>query len=134
MVGLSVVLEGQNSQLELIVNKLDTASNGNTDRLQPQLNKAMVIHQTHIPSSSLPYSPTNINVPPALTENPSSFPAGRETELSSSYSRPPPVFLDSCCFCKAKLMPGRDIYMYKWGVSLILDFLFVVIFVDQRTR
>ncbi|KAG6756955.1 hypothetical protein POTOM_037254 [Populus tomentosa] len=36
---------------------------------------------------------------------------------SPRFSFPVPTFLDQCFFCGQKLLPGKDIYMYKSFVS-----------------
>ncbi|KAK3417971.1 FCS-Like Zinc finger 15 [Eucalyptus grandis] len=90
MVGLSVVLEGQNS-----------GSSSVHSKKSPQvINKATM---SMVINGAAPPSPTP-------TSSTSSF--SRRSSLPSS-AFPALAFLDQCFLCKKKLSQGKDIYMYK---------------------
>ncbi|KAJ6989430.1 FCS-Like Zinc finger 15 [Populus alba] len=85
MVGLSIVLEAQKS--------------GSVSSKTPQvINKAtmMMMMISNKPSS-----------PPSSSSATASLPSYR------SCSFPVPAFLEQCFLCGQKLLPGKDIYMYK---------------------
>lgn len=114
MVGLSVVLEGQKSNLELV------SSHGRDGDRQQRLvvdsstgKLARVVHHTSIPSSSPGPASTRNNDRFALTAVTYSYP-GRDLGRFSHVRAPPVLFLDRCFLCKTKLLPSRDIYMYRW--------------------
>ncbi|KAJ6904312.1 hypothetical protein NC651_021445 [Populus alba x Populus x berolinensis] len=85
MVGLSIVLEAQKS--------------GSVSSKTPQvINKAtmMMMMISNKPSS-----------PPSFSSATASLPSYRNCSL------PVPAFLEQCFLCGQKLLPGKDIYMYK---------------------
>lgn len=91
MVGLSIVLEGEQSSSnnstagflkQVMVNKASAAA-------------ARVVMTSHFSSSS--YVIPHLSSPRHSVHFPSR----------------PPVFLDVCFLCKNDLLPGKDIYMYK---------------------
>lgn len=89
MVGLSVVLEGQNGGTS-------TTSAGVSKKIPQVINKATMVINSNtklFSPSALPYYPKNCNNPPYLPTNPN--------------------FLDKCFLCNQKLLLGKDIYMYK---------------------
>ncbi|KAI6693026.1 hypothetical protein NL676_020736 [Syzygium grande] len=91
MVGLSVVLEGQRS-----------GSSSVHSKKSPQvINKATM---SMVINGAAPPSPT------PTSSSSSSF--CRRNSLPFSVF-PAPAFLDQCFLCKNKLLPGKDIYMYK---------------------
>lgn len=93
MVGLSVVLEGQRS-----------GSSSVHSKKSPQvINKATM---SMVINGAAPPSPT----PTSSSSSSSSF--CRRNSLPFSVF-PAPAFLDQCFLCKNKLLPGKDIYMYK---------------------
>lgn len=133
MVGLSVVLEGRRSHLGHVINKNIAITGNTTDRRDQQplvvnatSNEAMVIHHSSLLSPSTPpISPVN-DGSSAPSADPRSFP-GRETEWFNSFPQPSTVFLDRCSLCGTRLVPGRDIYMYKWAPSLLSWLIIVLI-------
>ncbi|XP_021806186.1 uncharacterized protein LOC110750206 [Prunus avium] len=90
MVGLSIVLEGQKR------------SGGVGKNIPQVINKTtmVVINKPSSSSSCLP-SPSN--------------PSKSHKNLLFSPQTPflAPTFLDQCFLCRQKLLPGKDIYMYK---------------------
>lgn len=89
MVGLSVVLEGQNGGTS-------TTIAGVSKKIPQVINKATMV----INSSTKPFSP-------------SALPYYLKTFTNSPYLPPNPSFLDKCFLCDQKLLLGKDIYMYK---------------------
>ncbi|KAF5738729.1 hypothetical protein HS088_TW13G01630 [Tripterygium wilfordii] len=84
MVGLSIVLEAQKGVI-----------NHNNKKIPQVINKTtMIINNKNKPSSSSSSSSTS-------------------KRLSQSSSFPVPTFLEHCFLCRQKLLPGKDIYMYK---------------------
>ncbi|EEF45563.1 FCS-Like Zinc finger 15 [Ricinus communis] len=85
MVGLSILLEAQQKQQVGFAN--------NNKKKTPQvINKATL----------------NMMM---INKLPSPLPSS--TSLSSLSSFKPPTFLEHCFLCGQKLLPGKDIYMYK---------------------
>ncbi|KAF8011154.1 hypothetical protein BT93_J1697 [Corymbia citriodora subsp. variegata] len=89
MVGLSVVLEGRNSGSTSVQNK-------KSPQVVNKATMSMVLNGAAPPSPS----PTS-----------SSSLSRRSSQPFSVF--PAPAFLDQCFLCKNKLLPGKDIYMYK---------------------
>ena len=92
MVGLSIVLEGQKSGSSTSVSKNKKVINKTTMIINNNNNK---------PSPSSPSS----------SSSSSNFSLYRS--FSSVSTVPTQTFLDQCFLCKQKLLPGKDIYMYK---------------------
>lgn len=89
MVGLSVVLEGQNGGTS-------TTSAGVSKKIPQVINKATMVINSNtklFSPSAWPYYPKNC--------------------ANSPYLPPNPNFLDKCFLCNQKLLLGKDIYMYK---------------------
>ncbi|KAK4770443.1 hypothetical protein SAY87_030975 [Trapa incisa] len=113
MVGLSAVLESQKSQPELVMSKSVVVNSSIDHRgggplaVSHRNPRVTVTHHTSLsllsPSSLLPY-PKDNSSSSAQTANPSSFPY---------HHQPSPDFLDRCFLCRTRLLPGKDIYMYK---------------------
>ncbi|XP_048129643.1 FCS-Like Zinc finger 15 [Rhodamnia argentea] len=91
MVGLSVVLEGQKS---------GSSSSVHSKKSPQVINKATMSVVINGSSSSPSPKPT------------SSSPFSRRNSQPFS-AFPALAFLDQCYLCKNKLLPGKDIYMYK---------------------
>uniref|UniRef100_A0A5B6YNK1 FLZ-type domain-containing protein n=1 Tax=Davidia involucrata TaxID=16924 RepID=A0A5B6YNK1_DAVIN len=91
MVGLSIVLEVQKG-----INEKTTQT-----RVVKVINKVTMMKPS--PSSSPPH-PHPHPLPP--------FPPSCQWNSPSS-ARPATSFLEQCFLCKQKLLPGKDIYMYK---------------------
>ncbi|XP_055815211.1 FCS-Like Zinc finger 15 [Solanum dulcamara] len=85
MVGLSVVLEGYNDK-----DNINTITPGVSNSTWHILNKASMVLMKPPSPPSIPSSPFSRRKSPATSG-----------------------FLDSCFLCKQKLLPGKDIYMYK---------------------
>ncbi|XP_057957702.1 FCS-Like Zinc finger 6 [Malania oleifera] len=99
MAGLGVVLEGQKSgtvgretQTPQVINKTSVMSNYNRP----------------FPSSS-PSPPSPFSFFP-YASSPS---VNQMMPAATTMSLPGNNFLDECFLCKQKLLPGKDIYMYK---------------------
>lgn len=86
MVGLSVVLEGYHNTMNNNNKDISTITSGSNWQI---LNKASMFIKPTSPST-IPSSPFSQRNPPA-----------------------PSGFLDLCFLCKQKLLPDKDIYMYK---------------------
>ncbi|KAH7513387.1 FCS-Like Zinc finger 15 [Ziziphus jujuba] len=84
MVGLSVVLESQKSSV--------------SKKIPQVINKT-----TMMISNSKPSSSSSSTMPPL------SYPQRNFSQTSSLT----PTFLDQCFLCNQKLLPGKDIYMYR---------------------
>ncbi|XP_060191565.1 FCS-Like Zinc finger 15 isoform X2 [Lycium barbarum] len=93
MVGLSVVLEGYSNNRDNISTQKSTniTASSTTGSSWQIVNKASMVKPTSPTTPSCPFS--RRKYPVAVG------------------------FLDSCFLCKKKLLPGKDIYMYKgeWG-------------------
>ncbi|XP_059280703.1 FCS-Like Zinc finger 15 [Lycium ferocissimum] len=93
MVGLSVVLEGYSNRDNISTQKsTNIAASTTTGSSWQIVNKASMVMK--------PTSPTTPSSPFSRRKYPVAV-----------------GFLDSCFLCKKKLLPGKDIYMYKgeWG-------------------
>ncbi|XWS14104.1 hypothetical protein CRYUN_Cryun36dG0094400 [Craigia yunnanensis] len=90
MVGLSVVLENQKSGSCNIINKKTPQVLSKTTML---INRNSSSNSSKVSSSSSCFllSP----------------------RVNSQLNYPVPAFLEQCFLCKQKLLPGKDIYMYK---------------------
>lgn len=103
MVGLSVVLEGHRD--------ISTAKKIAHHQV---INKASMIKSSP-PSSPTPPPPASSPAPFTRIKNPFGF-SSHHSSSSSSSSRGAvgkSGFLEYCYLCKQKLLPGKDIYMYK---------------------
>ena len=92
MVGLSVVLEAQ---------KGGSSSSSSGKKTHQVINKTtMMLSSINTPS------PSPLPLPP---------PPPPEVSLASSqhFIFQAPTFLDQCFLCGKRLLPGKDIYMYK---------------------
>ncbi|XP_060191557.1 FCS-Like Zinc finger 15 isoform X1 [Lycium barbarum] len=94
MVGLSVVLEGYSNNRDNISTQKSTniTASSTTGSSWQIVNKASMVKPTSPTTPSCPFS--RRKYPVAVG------------------------FLDSCFLCKKKLLPGKDIYMYKSRVIL----------------
>ncbi|XP_057417908.1 FCS-Like Zinc finger 15-like [Lotus japonicus] len=95
MVGLSVVLEPHNNHNHK--GTTSTSTSKTTNMFGSSINK---------PSPSPSPSPVS---PPSSTV----FFASSTTTTHHTTLFQPPTFLDQCFLCRNKLLPGKDIYMYK---------------------
>ncbi|CAN6548242.1 hypothetical protein ACFX13_022220 [Malus domestica] len=118
MVGLSIVLEeGQKGS-------------GVSKKIPQVINKATMVvinkpFSSSSSSSSLLPSPSS---PSQITHKSFNF-----SSHSSSPSFGQPSFLDQCFLCKQKLLPGKDIYMYKGDRGFCsVDCRYRQIFMDEE--
>ncbi|XP_048440417.1 FCS-Like Zinc finger 15-like [Pyrus x bretschneideri] len=112
MVGLSIVLEeGQKGS-------------GVNKKIPQVINKAtMVVINKPFSSSSSSSSPSQITH--------KSFNFSSHSSSPSFFGQP--SFLDQCFLCKQKLLPGKDIYMYKGDRGFCsVDCRYRQIFMDEE--
>ncbi|KAK4775785.1 hypothetical protein SAY87_023746 [Trapa incisa] len=87
MVGLSVILEGRQN-----------LKNSNGSGIPQVINKTSLFVMASVYSTKLSHATSS---------------SKSSTGKSPSLSFLAPAFLEKCFLCKIKLLPGRDIYMYK---------------------
>jgi len=69
-----------------------------------------------------PYPPTSPGINGSDHSRVMSMVSPRNLRRNSADMTHNPDFLRSCFLCKRRLVPGRDIYMYKYNLSLLLFF------------
>ncbi|XP_068331817.1 FCS-Like Zinc finger 15-like [Pyrus communis] len=118
MVGLSIVLEGGQK------------GSGVSKNVPQVINKAtMIVINKPSSSSSFSFLPSPSS-PSQITHT--SFHFSSHSSVSpSSFGQP--TFLDQCFLCKQKLLPGKDIYMYKGDRGFCsVDCRYRQIFMDEE--
>ncbi|XWS39014.1 hypothetical protein CRYUN_Cryun18bG0013700 [Craigia yunnanensis] len=94
MVGLSVVLENQKSGNCNIISK----------KIPQVISKTTMLINSNIKGSSSSNNSKVSSSSSCLLLSP---------RINSQLNYPVPAFLEQCFLCKQKLLPGKDIYMYK---------------------